>query len=176
MKDITSTTFGLVIAYLLPGLTALYAIALWSNDIRGMLGTFTKAESNVGLFFLVVLIALTLGLQVSAVRWVIYEKWLCKSHRLEPEMFANLGTSDKLLAFKAAVEEGYRYHQFWGGISVVAPILFFGYLYLNYLDFSGKLIGLYIFIFLVVEIFTCVAARFAYVNYIARARKIMEGT
>ena len=33
MKDVTSTSFGLLIAFLLPGLAAFYGLSLWSPEI-----------------------------------------------------------------------------------------------------------------------------------------------
>ena len=61
MKDVTSTSFGLVIAYLLPGLMALYALSYFSIPVHALFLTFLKAESNVGLFLLVDAVCLLLG-------------------------------------------------------------------------------------------------------------------
>jgi hypothetical protein len=124
MKDVTSTSFGLLIAYLLPGLVALYAFSLWLNSIQSQFKVFLTAESNVGLFLLVVLAAITLGLQVTAPRWVLFELilfkllfWLIskkqyRKHVLSSEDFLILGVRSKLEAFRAATDEYYRYHQF----------------------------------------------------------------
>src|SRR5882757_4441646 len=120
--DVTSTSFGLVIAYLLPGLAGLACLPFWSQRAKSVLDTFTKTESNVGLFLLVVMVGLAIGLMIAALRWVIYELLLCRSYRLRPEDFAHLGVDEKRLeAFTAAVDAHYRYHQFWGGMSVAIP-------------------------------------------------------
>lgn len=81
-------------------------------------------ESNVGLFFLVGLAALTLGLLVTLFRWVLFEKWICKEVSFKPEDFKNLKGEPNLLAFRAVVDEHYRYHQFWGGMFLVHFILY----------------------------------------------------
>ncbi len=69
MKDVTSTSLGLLIAYLLPGLVALYAFSLWPGPLQSQFQVFLTAESNVGLFLLVILAAIALGLQIT---WVWY--------------------------------------------------------------------------------------------------------
>lgn len=61
LKDVTSTSFGYVIAFLLPGLAALYALGLWSAKIAGILSTFLTSNSNIGLFLLIIATALGLG-------------------------------------------------------------------------------------------------------------------
>src|SRR5437879_6585940 len=99
MKDITTTTFGLIIAYLLPGLSGLYTCSFWSPTIATQFDAFSKAESNAGLFFLVLLFALLVGLQLTAFRWVIFELLLCRRDRLNRDEFTQLKTKDQIEAF-----------------------------------------------------------------------------
>jgi hypothetical protein len=127
MKDVTSTSFGLVIAFLLPGLSALACLPFWSADSKSLLQEFVKAPNNVGLFLLVLLAGLACGLQVSVLRWVLFEKILCRKHKLDLHKFQNL-KEEKLEAFRAAADEHYRYHQFWGGTAIVLPVFFFSLL------------------------------------------------
>jgi hypothetical protein len=46
MKDVTSTSFGLVIAFLLPGLAALGSLIFWSADTKSEWQEFAKAPNN----------------------------------------------------------------------------------------------------------------------------------
>jgi hypothetical protein len=178
MKDVTSTSFGLLIAFLLPGLAALYALSLYFDPIKSQLSVFLSAESNVGLFLLVVLTALILGLQVTLIRWFIYEiaieRIILRRDKLPKEAFAALGQSGYLSAFRAATDEYYRYHQFWGGMSIVVPIMYFGFRLKTtaYSDFAISGWGLLS--FLVVEVLTLAGALDAYRNYIERARDILH--
>jgi len=132
--NITSTAFGLIIATLLPGLAGLYGLSFWSSALRRTFTTFQTSESNVGLFLLIVLAALALGLVASAIRWVVFERsfelgrFKINRDRLEPDQFQTLTKQDHLPAFKAVVDEHYRYHQFFGGAFVVWPILYVGWL------------------------------------------------
>jgi hypothetical protein len=127
MKDITTTSFGLVIAYLVPGMTGLYGLALWIPDLQKMFTAFLTAESNVGLFLLVVIAALVAGLLVNGFRWIIFERW--RSDSLKAEEMAKLGKDDKILAaYLERVDENYRHHQAYGGLGMAWPILYSGWL------------------------------------------------
>ena len=176
MTSITSTSFGLVIGFLLPGLMGLLSLVFWSERMRAVFQTFLTAQSSVGLFLLVILAALTVGLMVTVVRWALFECWWCKSDRLQTSDFAALGTSkDKLEAFSAAVDAHYRYHQFWGGMAVVLPILYVSWLHSAYTIWSFCQIALTFSFFIAVEILTAIAAAVAYRIFVGRARSILTG-
>src|SRR5688572_28867809 len=68
MGGFTSTSFGLLIAYLLPGIIVLYGVSLWSPRVHAIFQTFLGANSNAGLFLLLLLASLIAGLLVSGVR------------------------------------------------------------------------------------------------------------
>ena len=175
MTDITSTSFGLVIAFVLPGLTGLLSLSFWSVSVLGIFRAFLTAESNVGLFLLVLLTALTTGLLITVVRWVVFECWICRSDRLQPADFASLGRKDRLEAFRAAVDEHYRYHQFWGGMTVALLMFYAGWLHSVHLALDCLTTLWSFLLFLGLEVLTVVAARAAYRNYVARSRSIMTG-
>lgn len=174
MKDLTTTTFGLIIAYLLPGLFGLYTCSFWSPAISAQFEAFSKAESNAGLFFLVVLFALFVGLQLTAFRWVIFELILCRRNGLKSDEFTHLKTKDQIEAYGVVLDENFRYHQFWGGIAPVVPVFFLG---------LGRKYGVSLWsfgalpwfvVFLVVEAVTVAAAIEAHTRYVARARASMK--
>jgi hypothetical protein len=182
MKDVTSTSFGFLIAYLLPGLVALYAFSLWVDPIQSQLKVFLTANANVGLFLLVVLAAITLGLQVTAVRWVVFELvffvlfelvfgWKL---RLSKSDFSNLGEPGKLEAFRAATDEHYRYHQFWGGMTIVLPLLYLG-LRSSSSYSSWTKSGWTVFVFVIIEVITFAATIEAYYRYSSRGKEILKG-
>jgi hypothetical protein len=127
MKDVTATSFGLAIAYLVPGLVGLYGLSFWDNRLRKTFDTFLTAESNIGLFFLVVFAALTAGLVAHGLRFVLFEKLFPgPTDHLKDGGFGALSDEGKREAFQAAVDQEFRYHQLWGGLFVVAPIAFLG--------------------------------------------------
>jgi len=175
MTDITSTSFGLTIAYLLPGLTALVSLSFWSTTVLQIFQTFLTGQSSVGLFLMVVLTALTIGLLITVVRWALFERWFCRSVRLQPADFASLGSKDKLEGFRAAVDEHYRYHQFWGGMTVALPMFYVGWLQRAHKTLDCMTILWSLLFFLGLEVLTAMAANTAYRNYVTRSRKIMTG-
>ena len=132
MKDVTSTSFGLVIAFLLPGIVALYSLVYWSSSASRAFTTFLTANSNVGLFLLLILGALIFGLVISAVRWLIYEVVLglvgLYGPRVTPEERQRMSEEPRFAAYRAAIDEAYRYAQCFGGLTIAAPGLFVGWL------------------------------------------------
>jgi hypothetical protein len=96
----------------------------------------------------------------------LFEKVLCHKYRLQPGEFAQLASPGKLESFRAAVDEHYRYHQFWGGMSIVIPALYLGHISnINVLKLA---------LAVAIEILTIAAAVQAYLNYVVRARSILE--
>lgn len=175
MKDVTSTSFGLLIAFLLPGFVGLYALSFWCSTLRRVFDTFLTVESNVGLSIMVLLAALALGLQVTVLRWVIFECWICKKDRLVPADFGALGDESKLSSFRAAVDEHYRYHQFWGGMVVVIPVLCLAIMWEYWRDLTKLDVSLCLAALVAVETITALAAREAFHKYVTRARHILKG-
>src|SRR5258708_25410932 len=57
MKDLTSTSFGYIIAFLLPGLLGIYSLSFSSSDVAPMLTPAFNADATVGPSLIIVLIA-----------------------------------------------------------------------------------------------------------------------
>src|SRR5262249_16593657 len=115
MKDVTSTTFGLIIGFLLPGVAGLWALGPWFPPVATAFAKVQDAKTDIGLSLLGLMAALGTGLIVTLFRWLLFEQLFFRIHCLDTNDFEKLGESgDKLLAFRAAVDEHYRYHQFWG--------------------------------------------------------------
>lgn len=128
MKDLTVTSFGLVIAYLLPGLIGLYGLSFWSKALSNMFSTFLTTESNVGLFLILVLASLAIGLFVNGLRWLNFEMFFFKKYRTQATFHKTLSGERKLSAYRVVIDETYRYHQWWGGAMFVIPIGYIGWL------------------------------------------------
>jgi len=176
MKDITSTTFGLLIAFFLPGLACFYGLGSWSIAIKNMFDTFLTAQSNIGLFFLVFAGAVIISLELTLLRWILFELLLCKSIKFDPNDFHELGKDEKkLAAFRAVAEEHYRYHQFWGGMFFAIPVFYIGWLLQIWLTL-GCLYKVSLIVALVlIEFITACGALKAFKNYITRGKQILKG-
>jgi hypothetical protein len=86
-----------------------------------------------------------------------------------------LGKSqDRLSAFRAAVDEHYRYHQFWGGMAVTLPVVFLGWIKERWSEGSlWNTLGISA-LFVLVEALTFAGALDAYEPYSERAKSILE--
>ena len=175
MEQVTSTTLGLLMAYLLPGLVVLYSLSFWSLRLREVFRSFLAAQ-QIGLFLLVLAASLIAGLLAGAVRWVGFEFLFgSKCQHLEPAQFRQLTTQTKFSAFSYIVDENFRFHQFWGAMVVVAPFLCASLLkeFWNYIHLLGILTG--VITFLIMEFIIAIAAWKSYKRFVARARCILAG-
>jgi hypothetical protein len=173
MSDITSTTFGYIIAFLLPGLVGLYGLGYYFTPVRQMFLTFVSPNANVGLLLLVVAGSLVVGLVVTTWRYLLFEKWLCRKHCVNPEDFVRLDNPTKLAAYRAAIDETYRYHQFFGGLAVVLPVLFVGWFLHNWQTPMRGVKILSVFLFILTELGVVLGAMVSYQVYVARAKRIL---
>lgn len=173
-KDVTTTSFGLVIAYLLPGLAGLLSLTFWSSSVNDVFRAFLTTQSSVGLFLLVVTASLIVGLEIGIVRWFIFEYLLCRNVFLTSEDYALL-QSAKLDSFRVMVDEIYRHSQFFGGMAIVLPLLYLGW----YINASAHLSRTAVVVItagaLVLEVLTVAATKVSYERFVNRARLILKG-
>jgi hypothetical protein len=173
LSNFTSTSLGYLIALFMPGALGLYAVALFSHPVHRVLRTFYTSGSGLGLFFMVMVICLGIGVVLLALRGVIFERWLLRDKRLKPNEFARLSTGDVLAGFRAAVDENYRYHQSWGSLSFVIPAVVSGLIF-NYHRAWGAGPSLMVALGgLLVEIVVWWAAVAAFEGYVSRSRAIL---
>ncbi len=175
MKDISSTTFGYVIAFLLPGLVSLYGLAFFSSRVEKILQPATTTDATIGPSFLLLLAALAAGLFQSAIRCFVFEKWVCRNRKLDPGMFARLAAADRLASFKAVVDEHYRYHQFYGGCFLALIVVFTGWLWNTYRTLNWRYLLLAVVVFVAFEILVYFTSTDAYCKYVDRGNTIVRG-
>lgn len=128
IKDVTSTTFGLIIAYLLPGLTAFYAMSFWSLRVKNWFDRILSGDASFGLSLFIILGAIVIGLQLSVARWLVFECAICRDCRFDAKTLARVSDAGKFPVYRMLVDEQLRYHQFWGAMSFAQPVLFWGWL------------------------------------------------
>lgn len=117
MKDASVTNFGLVIAYLLPGFVALWAVSWFSAPVRSWLGVLPENAPSVGGFLYVTLASIVAGLTVSTVRWIAIDSLHHATGITQPQWdFSRL--QENVAAFDVLVEIHYRYYQFYGNMLV----------------------------------------------------------
>ncbi len=174
MKDVTSISFGYIIAFLLPGLVGLYGLGYWSETIHGLLQPAFSATATVGPSLILLLAALAIGLCISALRCFVFEKACCHKHYFPPDMFAKLCEGDRLTSFRAVVDEHYRYHQFYGGCFLALIILYVGWARRSYSVLHPEFVLLSI-SFVCLEVLLFITAVDAYIKYVDRGKTIVSG-
>ena len=73
MKEVSTSNFGLLIAFVLPGFTALWGAAYISPVLRSWLVGSGMTGPTVGGFLYVTLASVAAGLTVSTVRWAVID-------------------------------------------------------------------------------------------------------
>jgi hypothetical protein len=121
VKDITGN-FGVVIAFVLPGVVALWGIGYQVPDV--VHGWFKRPEATGFLF--VVLVSLAVGVFVSGLRWLFFEK-VCRSFGLEyPSTdYRRLTSTDAgMRALSFTIEHTYRHYQFNANMAVALMLAY----------------------------------------------------
>jgi hypothetical protein len=182
MLDVTPRALGALFAFLLPGSVALYGLGFWFNSIARILRTFLTDRANFPLFLLVLMAALVLGILAHGFRWLLFEEAphkVGKRKRKRPPApsFAALRDPETLAAYREAVDQTYRYHGFFGGMAVVAPLFFAGLVFHLWgsRSFGPTWLGATIVIALVLEVSAALAALSALGSYRKRSREILQG-
>jgi hypothetical protein len=176
MPDVTSTFFGLTIAFVTPGLVGLFSLQYWFSSTHNLFNTFETGRANAGLFFVVAIAAMAVGIVLSAVRWLVYEVLLERPFRSwvgegsSPADRDGLWTADRLTAFRAAIDETYRYHQAYGALSVALPALLVGWLRAHSVT-NWTQVGLWA-VFGAVEVLLAAGALSARKRYFANTKSI----
>lgn len=112
MEPLKNDSFGLLIAYVLPGFIGLATIATYSETVRSWLGASSQFSPTVGGFLYVTLASTALGLLISTVRWAIIDRIHHLTGIREPSWdFSTLQRN--FAAFEGLVQSHYRYYQFY---------------------------------------------------------------
>jgi hypothetical protein len=121
MKDVTTSNFGLLIAYLLPGFTVVWGISYLVPPVRVWLGAVPATSPTVGGFLYITLASVGSGMIVSTIRWAIIDTihyWT--GIRPSPWDFTQL--QNNVAAYDLLRNIHYAYYQFYGNGAVALSI------------------------------------------------------
>jgi hypothetical protein len=126
MQSISNDTFGPLIAYLVPGATALTGLSPFLPVVQTWLeGTATNAPTIGGLLYLS-LASLAAGMTISAVRWAAIDTLHARTGLRPPKLnFARL--PGKVEEFRLLIEIHYRHYQFYANMLVAVLVAYLGY-------------------------------------------------
>jgi hypothetical protein len=129
VKDVTEKNFGVIIAFLLPGFLLLWGLSYSRTDLASwLLNMSNKDAPLIGSFLYATIASLALGLVTSAVRMALFDEFLyCITRLKSPNInSAKLKNKETREAFNAAIENHYRYYQYYAN-SLIAIATAAGY-------------------------------------------------
>jgi hypothetical protein len=120
VKDLTTSNFGLLIAYLLPGFTALWGISYLAEPVRVWLGTAPSTAPTIGGFLYITIASVGAGMVVSTLRWLVIDTWHYWAG-IRPGNWDFTQLQCNVTAFDVLGENHYRYYQFYGNTAIALP-------------------------------------------------------
>jgi hypothetical protein len=130
-SDIRTIGFGVGIAFIAPGVVAMWGVSQVSPTVSEWFGATRESEATAAGFLFVVLASLSIGVFISGLRneTLIPVFRLFGLHR--PENLDEGSTRDPEVraALQQAVEDFFRYHQFYGNTALAILIAFGCWLY-----------------------------------------------
>jgi hypothetical protein len=126
MQSVTNDNFGPLIAYLVPGATALLGVSPYSPTVRSWLSLPPTDAPTIGGFLYLTVASLAAGMTVSAVRWAVIDTvhaWT--GLRVPPLAFSKLGQN--VAAYRLLIEIHYQHYQFYSNMFVATAIAYLCY-------------------------------------------------
>ncbi|MFO0847147.1 MAG: hypothetical protein U0871_01120 [Gemmataceae bacterium] len=126
MQSVTNDTFGPLIAYLVPGATALVGLSPFLPAVQDWLTAARTDAPTVGGFLYLTVASLAAGMTVSAVRWAAVDRLHARTGLPAPDLdFARL--PGKVEEFQLLIEIHYRHYQFYANMLVAVAVAYLGF-------------------------------------------------
>ncbi len=123
MKDVTSNNFGVLIAYLVPGATALWGISLFSPAVSVWFASTPEDAPTISGFLYLTVASLAAGMTVTAIRWACVDLVHSMTGLRAPELdFSTL--PGKVDAYNLLIEIHYRHYQFYSNAFIATAIAY----------------------------------------------------
>ena len=124
MHQLTTANFGLLIAYVLPGITAVWGASYLSPTLRTWLGSTSNEVPTIAGFLYATLAAIAAGLIMSTVRWMVVDTIHYLTGVPRPRWdFSRFG--EKVMAYDKLGEIHYRYYQHYSNMLVALVFTYF---------------------------------------------------
>ncbi len=117
MRDVTTQNFGLLIAYVLPGLTVLWGASPHAETLQSWLGAIPGEVPTVGGFLYATLASVAVGVIANTVRWLVVDRIHHATGILRPKLdFSRL--HDRVAAYDFFNRHHYEHYQAHGNMLV----------------------------------------------------------
>lgn len=124
LQSISNSNFGPLIAYLVPGATALWGCSQFSPVLKSWFASSPGNLPTIGGFLYLTFASVAAGMIVSAVRWAGVDS-IHRISGLKPPRLDFSSLPGKVDAFNLLIEIHYRHYQFYANMFVAT---FFAYL------------------------------------------------
>lgn len=123
MRDVTSNNFGVLIAYLVPGSTALWGLSSFSPSLRAWFAATPSDAPTISGFLYLTLASLAVGMTVTAIRWACVDLVHAAMGLVAPDLdFSQL--PGKVDAYNLLIDIHYRHYQFYANMLVATAIAY----------------------------------------------------
>lgn len=126
MQGVSNDTFGPLVAYLVPGATALTGLAPFLPPVQTWLASAPGTTPTIGGFLYLTIAAVAVGMTVSAVRWVVVDMLHAETGLRPPPLdFSQLGPNVE--AMRLLIEIHYTHYRFYANMAVATAVAWAGY-------------------------------------------------
>ena len=111
MQSVSKDTFGPLIAYLVPGATALFGLSPFIPAVQSWFGSTPGDAPTIGGFLYLTVASFAMGMTVNAIRWVVVDTLYAWTGLQAPLLdFSRLGPN--VAAMRLLIEIHYEHFQF----------------------------------------------------------------
>jgi hypothetical protein len=123
MKEVSSSNFGILIAFILPGFVVLWGASYFSETVRLWLSGTDSTTPTVGGFMYVTLASVAAGMTASTVRWAVIDSIHRWTGLPQPAWdFSRL--QENLTAYTVLNDIHYKFYQFHGNAEVALVFVY----------------------------------------------------
>jgi hypothetical protein len=124
VTTVTNVNFGPLIAYLIPGATALYGVGAFAPAVRSLFALPPADAPTIGGFLYLTLASLTAGMVVTAVRWAVVDRLHHVTGLRPGEWDFSKFVDGRVEAYNVLNEIHYRHYQFYANMFVAVAFAF----------------------------------------------------
>ena len=124
MDEKLSQYFGLIIAFLVPGMVGLFALSYFEPSLREWFGFAAASETTVGGFLFVLLGSIGMGVFVSGLRWCLCDRCFKMFPAAPNFQHERRHEEQKDRAYQDARAQHYMFFLFYANTLTILPFLF----------------------------------------------------